>query len=132
MKAAVLYLLAAATTAVHVSYLASQAILGAAGNPLHDVSFAGSVGLAFAALMAPFRARRAAIIALGGSLACWCFYIPALVISFLVQRPLSSPEVRFLFANREYVALLGPFVCPLLLLGTMVYAIRLMKRSAVS
>src|SRR5579864_3177481 len=83
MKAAFLYLITAIVTGIYVFYLASWSIWGAPRNPLHYVSFFGSLALVSAGFIAPFRPRAAAIVALAGSCIAWCFFAPAIIYSLL-------------------------------------------------
>jgi len=127
MKAAVLYFVTAAATAMLVFYLVMAAIWGAPTSPLQYVSFGGSVVLALAAFFAPFRGRAAAMIALVGCLASWSFYAPALIGTFFRESSWWL-EIGLLLSHRDYLGALGPVLAPLLLIASTVYAVRVLMR----
>jgi hypothetical protein len=131
MKASVLYLATAITSAVHVIYLAGWGIWGAPTNRLYYVSFAGSLVLGLATFLAPFRFRAAAIIGLIGSVAVWCFYAPALIYTFLLPSP-SWSAVKQLLSYGEYVPALGPIAVPVLLSICTAYAALRLRRPRIS
>ena len=123
MKASALYLVTAIATGVHVFYLAMWSIWGAPKNPLHYVVFAGCVVLAIAALVAPFRPRAAAILALVGSIAALFFYVPALIYTSLVSLAYGA-AIKDAIRSGEYLEAVGPIVAVILLVVCTVCAIR--------
>jgi hypothetical protein len=129
MKAAALYLFTAIATGIHAFYLEVWTV-NLAPNPLHYISFAGSVILLGAAFTAPFRDRKAAIVATIGSFLLWCFYAPALVLTFLtfLSRGNFWSTVQFY----GYIPLFGAVICPVLLTLTTIYVIRHVKRRRAS
>jgi hypothetical protein len=131
MKALVLYLTTAIATGAHVFYLAMWSILGAPKNPLHYVVFAGCVILASAALLAPFRQRAAAILALVGSIAALFFYVPALIYTSLMPFTYGA-ALKDAIRSGEYLEALGPTVAVILLMACAIYAIRRLMRASAS
>jgi hypothetical protein len=128
MRAVALYLLTAVVTGTHAFWLASGMIWGAPPNPLHYLSFAGSILLFIAALRAPSSARTSAKIGLAGSLAAWCLFAPLILAQALM--PFSAgQEIQMLASSREYVSLVGMFGGPILLAVTTAYTIFVLKHS---
>jgi hypothetical protein len=127
MKALALYLATAIVTGLLAFYLAMEMIWGAPLNPLHYVSFLGSVLLFIASLTAPFSPRVGAKIAVAGSIATWCLYGPAIVSSILM--PFTTwQSIKFDLKFREYVPVVGLLAGPILLVAATVYAIAVLKR----
>jgi hypothetical protein len=131
MKASALYLLTAIATGIHVIYLAMWSSLGAPKNPLHYVVFTGCAILAIAALLAPFRPRAAAILALVGSLAALFFYLPALIYNSLTPYTYGA-AIKDAIRSGEYLGAVGPIVAAILLVASTIYAIRRLMRAPVA
>ena len=83
MKALLLYLTAALATGVQVYWLLAWSIWGAPTSRTQYLALCGSLVLFIAALLALWKPRAAAITALCASAVIWCFYAPALVITFI-------------------------------------------------
>lgn len=127
MKAMALYLVTSIVTGVHILYLASAILWGAPLNPLHCVCFLGSVLLLFASVRAPFVPRTGAKIALAGSIAAWCFYVPVIVVSSLM--PFAAwRDIRISASSGIYAPVVGFFGGPILLVATTIYTIFVLKR----
>jgi hypothetical protein len=128
MRLAALYLVTAIMTAVHVLYLLLGGLYGAPTTATQYVSLVGSVILFVAGAIAFFSSRVAAIIALIGSLAMWCFYVPALVHSFFGF----WDNLRLAFSLRQYVPAVGAIACPLLLAICTIYTWHFLRSPRVS
>ena len=128
MKAAAMYLLTAVVTGAHASWMASEMIWGAPPNPLHFISFGGSILLLVAALRFRASPRTRAKIGLGGCVAAWCLYAPLSVLCAFMPYTMGE-EVRLFLSLREYVPLVGLFGGSILLVATTVYTILLLMGS---
>lgn len=90
-----LYLLSGLATGWQVLRAVRWAVWGRPVHPLEVVSLLGSLILIVAAVTSPFRPRRAAWLALVGALACWTFYVPALVQTYELAKTDQDVEVVF-------------------------------------
>jgi hypothetical protein len=114
MKALSLYALTALITGLHNFYELMSIVNGAPVNLLNCVGLLGSAMLVGGAMLAPVQPRAAVKLALAGSLLCWVFYAPLIVVSLLM--PFSTRlEIRSLISSRDYVPLVGVFFGPVLL-----------------
>jgi len=92
-----LYLLSGLTTGWQVLRAVRWAVWGRPVHPLEGLSLLGSLVLIIAAVTSPFRPRRAAWLALVGALACWTFYVPALVHTY--ERAKTDQDVEVVFVQ---------------------------------
>jgi|ERR1035437_817111 hypothetical protein len=74
-----LYILTALATGAQVYWLLAWGIWGAPTSPLQYISICGSLALFVAGILTKWRPRTTAFVALGASIAMWCFYAPALI-----------------------------------------------------
>lgn len=74
-----LYVLTAVVTGAQVYWLLAWGIWGAPTSPLQYVSICGSLALLVAGVLAKWRPRATAVMAMSATIAMWCFYAPAMI-----------------------------------------------------
>jgi len=129
VKAAALYFLTAIVTGLYAFCVGIVKLWGATPNLLPHLSFLGSVLLLVAAVASAFSARPAAKIALAGSAAISCLYVP-LMVATAFQPSAFWPEPKSLAPFKEFVAIAGILGGPILLAATIVCAVSILWRSS--
>ena len=128
MKWVPLYVLTALVTGLHNLYGLMAMVNGAPLNLLNAVSLIGSAALMVAAVLLLFRLRTASKVGALGSMLCWVYYAPLIVVSLIA--PFSTwREIRFDFSFHDYVPLVGRLLGPVLLILCTANSIVLLKRN---
>jgi len=73
-----LYLLTGLVAGVQVFMSLMQAVWGVPTHPVQYIALVGALILIAASVIALFRGRAGGLVAFGGSLLCWAFYLPAM------------------------------------------------------
>jgi hypothetical protein len=107
----------AVVVGLHNFYNLMAFVNGAPINIVNLVAFIGSVVLAGAALVAPFRFRFAAKLGATGSLFAWLYYLPLVFTAFLMPFTTRS-EMRELISDQQFIPIIGLFLGPILLVSS--------------
>jgi hypothetical protein len=110
-----LFVLTALVTGLHNLYGLMSMVNGAPLNLLNFSALLGSVTLAGAAMLVPFRPHIAAAFGFSGSLLCWVYYAPLTILSVLTPFT-TRAEIQGFISFHDYVPLVGILVGPLLLI----------------
>jgi hypothetical protein len=110
-----LFVLTALVTGLHNVYGLMNTVNGAPFNLLNFTALLGSVTLAGAAMLVPFRPHVAAALGFAGSLLLWVYYAPLTIVSFLTPFT-TRAEIQGFITFHDYVPLVGMLVGPVLLI----------------
>jgi hypothetical protein len=122
-----LYVLTALVTGLHNLYWRMNMVNGAPLNLLNFTALLGSVTLAGAAMLVPFRPHIAAAIGFAGSLLLWVYYAPLTIVSVL--SPFTTrAEIKGFISFHDYVPLVGMLAGPVLLIVCTTNSVLFFKR----
>jgi hypothetical protein len=121
-------MLTALITGLYNFYELMNMVNGAPINLLNCISLLGSATLLGAALLLLLRARAATRVALLGSILCWVFYAPLILVSIIA--PFSTwREIQFDLSFRDYIPVLGRLFGSVLLILCTANSVILARRN---